>query len=132
MGRRHDLNRQPLHHRPAWSERNLDHERSGYLSVNDHYVLVGTCALGVRAAAVSHRERFVARGVRDLAVASSAEFERTRRVAWCCSLGTSPGAGRIGGLDHGNEEHRIRFVFSPIDPVLCEVAERGRNQKWTH
>lgn len=78
--------------------------------------------MGTGAAAISPREYCLARSLRGIAVAGSAELARAGRMAGRGALGPPSGGGRIGGVDHRNEEHRIGFILPAIDPVLCEVA----------
>jgi hypothetical protein len=56
--------------------------------------------MGIGSAAISFGERFVARSLRDIAVAGAAEFARAGRVAGCGALGPPPGIGGIGGVDN--------------------------------
>jgi hypothetical protein len=62
--------------------------------------LGGTCIVGIGSAAISLGERFVARSLRDIAVAGAANFARAGRVACRGALGPSSGIGGIGGVDN--------------------------------
>jgi hypothetical protein len=46
--------------------------------------------MGIEPTAISPGERFVARGLRDIALAAFAVFARAGRMAWCGALGPPP------------------------------------------
>src|SRR5271165_3734959 len=84
--------------------------------------------MGFGTASVSPREYCLARRLRGIAVAGFAALARAGRMAGCGALGASSGAGRIGGMDHRNEEYRIGFVLPAIDPFLCKIFNCKRAQ----
>ena len=80
--------------------------------------------MGIESTALSPGECSVARGLRDIAVAGFAQLAHSGRMAGCGALGTPPGGGRIGGVDNGDEKHRIEFVLPAVDPFLCKMVTR--------
>src|SRR6476646_1024225 len=122
LGRRIASDAKSLYHRTAWSRRYLDEHECILLPARPHDVLDSSSFCRAKSPALSHPQRHISCRSGAAALACPRSIARARRLAGRSNLGVASGAGAIGRVGHGNEEHAVGLLLSACYFLLFTIT----------